>query len=93
MSAEGSEIERSTESGLEDDAAETERDGGDGSDTSESEARPGPFVESDTHETLMTFDHGGFPLYVKAAWAIFFVSITYYLYVYAVPDLAAWGAP
>ena len=51
-----------------------------------------PFLEGD-HETRMTFDHGGFPLYVKAAWAIFLVSVTYYMYVYALPDLTAWGSP
>ena len=51
-----------------------------------------PFLEGD-HETRMTFDTGGFPLYVKAAWAIFLVSVTYYMYVYALPDLTAWGSP
>ena len=51
-----------------------------------------PFLEGD-HETRMTFDHGGFPMYVKAVWAIFLVSVTYYMYVYALPDLTAWGSP
>ncbi len=51
-----------------------------------------PFLEGD-HETRMTFDSGGFPLYVKAAWAVFVVSVSYYMYVYALPDLTAWGSP
>lgn len=51
-----------------------------------------PFLEGD-HETRMTFDSGGFPMYVKAVWAVFLVSVTYYMYVYALPDLTAWGSP
>lgn len=52
-----------------------------------------PFFESDSRATPMTFDKGGFPLYVKLVWVVFLVSVSIYIYVYALPDLTAWGAP
>ncbi len=60
--------------------------------TTTEEASSEPFLEGN-EMTRMTFGDGGFPLYVKAAWGIFLVSMAVYLYTFALPDLTAWGAP
>ncbi|MCA9619901.1 MAG: hypothetical protein KC731_12840 [Myxococcales bacterium] len=52
-----------------------------------------PMLESDAHETRMTFGDGGFPWYVKLIWATFLVSSAMYMWRYGLPDFTAWGAP
>ncbi len=49
-----------------------------------------PFVEGN-HETLMTYDKGGVPLYVAVIWVAFLAAYVLYMIVYGLPDFAAWS--
>ncbi len=79
------------------DAVDEEAPVGDAAEATEHEVEdsnedPAPFAEGD-HATVMTFDHGGMPRYIVAAWVVFLIGYGVYFYTYGLPDLRAWGAP